>query len=233
MEDLHERLAKTVARIRAQSSFSVEETERIIRKYFTKIPKISRFLVPAYQLDQKRVLEIGGSYGHTLFFWGPNSAAIEASTKCVEFMRALGVKVYELNVEDDTEAIDEPFDVIFTNNLFEHLISPHLFLARIHSILRPDGLLVVGHPLVPHGSTAWLWKLIGYRGWLADEHVNFFTPETARLTLERGGYEVLDQWCPVIPLRWRWLHRLLLPFTVQVVSVCRRIEDYKYAALTL
>ncbi|MCI0479180.1 hypothetical protein L0Y59_01410, partial [Candidatus Uhrbacteria bacterium] len=108
-----------------------------------------------------------------------------------------------------------------------HAVAPHLLLVRLHALLKSGGVLVIGHPVVPWVASRWFWKAIGYQGWLAREHINFFTPDSARLTYERSGFRVIRQYCPGFG-RWRFLNWLVRPFAIQTLTVCRKIDEYRY-----
>src|SRR5262249_5250562 len=88
------------------------------------------------------------------------------------------------------------FEAIHSNNLIEHLVAPHRFLVGCRRLLHPDGLLALGHPVVPPRGVASVWRALGVRGWLASEHINFFSPATVRLMLARAGFDVVEQFSP-------------------------------------
>lgn len=222
------RQKEILAKIEANSPFEVTNTTRIIKKYFLKPPRFVRCVIGSLGLHQKSVLEIGCSYGQSLLYWGEGSEAIEVEKTYHDWLKGMGVTFHEANVEDGFGAIQKKFDVVVTNNLFEHIVAPHLYLARIFNALNDDGVLVIGHPLVPSVWVRWFWKAIGYQGWLAGEHVNFFTPHTARLTIERAGFEVKHQYFPPLKTGVHFIDQLILPFAVQCVSECRKVPGYKY-----
>lgn len=228
MKTLENKRERIISQIRTSSPFDKQETERILAKFFSKVPSIVNPLVKEYQLDKKKVLEIGSSYGQTLCYWGPGSCGVEVGLNYKQFMDALDIRTYKCNVEEGFLNIHESFDAIVTNNIFEHLVAPHLYLARLHKLLQEDGLLVIGHPIVPNRFVRWAWLALGYRGWLAGEHINFFTPETSRLTIEFAGFRVVQQFCPRLHTSIGTVDRLILPFTVQCLSICKKIKDFKY-----
>jgi len=219
-----------ISLIRECSPYVAEETERIIHKFFSHPQRIVRLLVSKHQFDDKKVLDIGSSYGQTLLHWGGDSEGFEVSDRFVTFLQSLGKKVHKGNAEDGFPMLQAAsYDAIFTNNLFEHLVSPHLFLARLFSLLKPGGTLAIGHPIVPPQPLRFLWKSIGFRGWLAAEHINFFTPQTARLFLQRSGFKVERQYFSAfasLPI----LSRLTVPFGVHCLSVCKKRDGYKYSS---
>jgi len=225
---IEKRQKEILAKIGTHSPFGIENTQRIIKKFFLQPPRFVRCVIGSLGLHRKKVLEIGCSYGQSLLYWGEGSEAIEVEQTYHEWLKAMGVHYYDINVEDGFGVIQKTFDVVVTNNLFEHIVAPHLYLARIYKILNDDGVLVVGHPIVPSIFVRWFWSLIGYQGWLAGEHVNFFTPYTARLTIERAGFHVVRQYFPPLKTGLRFIDQMLLPFAVQCVSECRKIPGYTY-----
>lgn len=229
-QTLEKKRLELIEEIRGKSPFPKEETERIIKKFFHKIPRSVKILSKRYDLANKKILEIASAYGQTFLYWGPGSEAVEVGSEYIKFLHGLDRKTYSLNVEDGFDGIPaESYDVIFSSNLFEHLVAPHLFIARLYSLLKPGGLLIIAHPVVPAVFARKLWILIGYQGWSAVEHTNFFTPETARLTLEAGGFKVLEQFFPGFPAEPRFLRWVSKPLAIQCISVCKKIEDYHYA----
>lgn len=214
--------------LRSRSPFDAPETDRIVRKFFGTVPRLVELLVNEHGFDTKKVLDIGSSYGQSFFYWGPESEATDVSVPMLGMIAAQGRKTHRINVEDGFGDIaPASFDAVFTNNLFEHLLAPHLFLARIHAVLRPGGVLAIGHPLVPPFPLNKAWNMLGFDGWMEAEHVNFFTPRTARHTIERGGFKVERQYFSAFS-RFPLLARLAVPFGLHCLSVARKIDDYKY-----
>ena len=97
--------------------------------------------------------------------------------------------------------------MVWASNLFEHVLSPHGFLIDLRSALEAGGCLMIVAPVVR-------WPAIGpFRGALAADHVNFFTPSTLRLTIERAGFRVhrvASASFPALPLRSAELLRHLV-----------------------
>lgn len=215
--------------IKERSPFDEEETNRILNKFFYAVPRSVKILVQNHQFDRKKVLDIGCSYGLTLLYWREDSEGVEIQHHMVEFVKALGRKVHVLNVDEGfSDLRTESYDAIYTNNLIEHLVSPHLFLVRLHSLLKPGGILAMGHPIVPPYFFRDIWKLFGYSGWLSVEHTNFFTPQTAKLTLERAGFKVKHQYSPEVGRIHPALSKRCVSIGFGLLSVCQRIDKFKY-----
>lgn len=216
-------------KIREKSPFPSSENERLIKHYFIKLPRGIPYLAQKYGFAKKKVLDIGSTFGTHLFFWGPGSEGVEVQNNAATFTDALGFPAHRINVEDDLGTLPaNTFNAIHTNNLFEHLVAPHMFLMRCHRLLTDDGILAIGHPTVPPTIVRWLWKAIGIDGWLAVEHINFFTPATVKLTLERAGFEVIEQYSPWLLRFPKPLGRLILPYSISCYSICRKRSDFRY-----
>lgn len=157
-----------------------------------KVAKSATFqnIVTAYQLRDRRVLDIGCSYGEHLVYFGKDSIGITITESEIEFGKEKGIDIRYGNIEDSNFKIDEKFDAIFANNIFEHLFSPHYFLYRARKLLKEDGVLVLGVPCVP--KFAFLLRIQKFRGSLSLPHINFWTVDTLQRTVERGGLRVRE-----------------------------------------
>lgn len=214
--------------IKAKSPFCEEETDRILNKFFRKIPNSAKILIERYNFDSMKILDVGCLYGLTLLYWGETSEGIDIYEPSIKFLRNLGVKVYDFNVEDGFDKLRGlQYEAIYCNNLIEHLVAPHLFLARLNIALKPQGILAIGIPTVPDFISA-LWKIMGFKGWLAKEHVNFFTFKTMKLTLQRAGFEVVESWSPGLYRFSHFLSRLVIRLMPHRLLICKKIENFKY-----
>jgi len=160
-----------------------------IEQRFTNSAKSKTFrnIVNRFDLSRKAVLDIGCSYGELLAHFGKGSVGITISKDEAEYGKAKGLDVRYGNIESDTFILNEKFDVIYANNLFEHLLSPHQFLVRIKKYLKPGGILILGVPCIPKMVS--LLRFKKFRGSLALAHINFFTRETLIRTVEKAGWK--------------------------------------------
>lgn len=108
----------------------------------------------------------------------------------------------------------------------EHLYGPHAFLQNIQHYLKPGGMLILGVPCVPRIRS--LMKFKKFRGSLAGQHINFFTQDTLKLTVERGGWHVVE----VRGFRFlnRWIDRLLDIIYPHFYVVATPNENFSYDA---
>lgn len=187
-------------------------------------PRRLSFVVRHFGLDRLRVLDVGCGKGDYLAKFGPGSVGLELKEEYVEAARAKGLDARQVNLTVDgiPPALGK-FDAIWASALIEHLNSPHEFLVALHQALNPDGLLVALVPVTgPVSRGPW-------RGFLAVDHVNFFTPRTFRYTLARGGFDVV--WMGTASLPWAPLavSRMAARISPNVLAVARAARDFQYA----
>ncbi|MEN9614148.1 MAG: hypothetical protein RLZZ347_455 [Candidatus Parcubacteria bacterium] len=81
------------------------------------------------------------------------------------------------------------FDVLTLWDVLEHFPEPKKEIARAHALLKTGGILAINTP--DSGS---LYARVLGRKWhllVPPEHINYFTRKSARLLLEKQGFEVL------------------------------------------
>ncbi len=145
-------------------------------------------IVDTYGLRSKTVFDVGCSYGEFLIHFGKGSTGVTVTEVEVAYGIEKGLDIRLGNIESDSFTLEKKYDVIFANNIFEHLYSPHHFLIKAKKFLKPDGILILGVPCVP--KIVSLVHLPKFRGSLAVEHINFFTRDTLTKTVERGGWQI-------------------------------------------
>lgn len=148
-------------------------------------------ILNSLNLGDKKMLDLGCGYGEYLVRFGKNSLGITSTIEEVEYGKARNIRIIRGNVElIDSLGLQERFEGIWANNLFEHLLSPHAFLMKLKTVAEDTTVLVLGVPVVPRIAS--LMKLKKFRGALASAHTNFFTRETLQLTVLRAGWNVKD-----------------------------------------
>src|SRR3989338_4977888 len=163
-----------------------------IDKRFANVKRSKTFgnILRRFDLGNKKVLDVGCSYGEHLANFGAGSVGLTISAEEAEYGKAQGLDIRLGNIEGEVVQIEGQFDVIFANNILEHLFSPHHFLVEIKNYLAPEGLLILGVPCVPRFTS--LTILAKFRGSLAASHINFFTRYSLVKTVERAGWYVLS-----------------------------------------
>lgn len=158
----------------------VEALKELARKYQMKLS------------PETRVLDVGcagGAFLRAARQVGLTPVGVEPS----RWLSAYARTEHGLDVRSGTLAEQrfEPgsFDLITLWDVIEHLPEPGQELDHIHTLLKPEGLLVVNYP--DFGSLP--AKLLG-RKWpfLLSVHLLYYTPETMRRELKKHGFEVLS-----------------------------------------
>jgi SAM-dependent methyltransferase len=162
------------------------------QELFSKIDNSTTFrnICDLFSLRKKAVLDIGCGHGHYLRHFGEGSFGVTTAQEEVEFGKKNSLNIVFGNAEYLEDSVSgKQFDAFWANNLFEHLLSPHAFLMKLKRIAHKDSVLVLGVPVVP--KIVWFIQLRWFRGVLASNHINFFTGDTLKLTVERAGFKVL------------------------------------------
>lgn len=207
--------------------FTAKKNQAIYHKFFRQMPKYLYHNLVKYRLDQKKVLDVGCSFGSYLVHFGPQSMGLDINPEHLQFLKALGLRHTAVNIEDDTSLKPNQFEAIWSSNFLEHMVAPHFILLKFHKLLKKDGLIFIYCPTVS-------WKpfrrLPYFRDYLASEHINFFTNDTLAMTIERAGFTVLEV---NSAFSYQvWLNQLLAPFVnlifPGVTVVARKNNQFEY-----
>lgn len=188
--------------------------------------KTFRNIVTTHALNTKSVLDIGCSHGEFLAHFGKGSVGVTIIEDEVTYGREKGLDIRLGNIEDESFSLPETFDVVFANNIFEHLYAPHTFLREVGTYLKPGGILILGVPCIP--KIVWLSRFRKFRGAFARAHINFFTRETLLHTMRHGGWQVQE--IRGFRLRHPWLDWLLNPIYPHFYAVAVPDPAFSYGA---
>lgn len=173
------------------SDFMIMDENKISIRFANQAKsKTFQNIINIFDLKSKAVLDMGCSYGEFLVHFGPGSLGITIIQEEADYGRIKNLDIQYGNVESDSFYLGgRKFDIIFANNIFEHLYSPHGFLLKIKNYLKPDGCLILGVPCVPNVKQ--LIKLAKFRGSMASGHINFFTKFTLENTVKMAGWDIV------------------------------------------
>ena len=181
----------------------IDEAER--RRYAERrMDEIERLVPPS-----GRLLDVGCSRGYLLEaarHRGWQAVGVEVNRHAAEIARSRGLEVHRGTLAD-APFPPESFDVVTAFDVIEHLPSPRAFLAQVHRLLRPDGLLVLTTPdiggLVPR-ATYWLVArtLGAWEHPTPPGHLVQFSRHTLAALLSRSGFEVAVWRAEHIPLAY-------------------------------
>jgi 2-polyprenyl-3-methyl-5-hydroxy-6-metoxy-1,4-benzoquinol methylase len=165
----------------------VEQNPERIKTFTRLLRRVLRSLaIPAS--SDLRILDVGCAGGAFLVaarICGLQAVGIEPSRWLAEF----GRKTYDVEIHDGIlEAGRFPnstFDLVSLWDVIEHVPDPVALLRTAHSILKPDGNLLVSYP--DYGS--WAARLLGNRWpFLLSVHLFYFTRATMTDLLRRTGF---------------------------------------------
>ncbi len=158
-------------------------------------------IIPFVPADCQTVLDVGcgnGGFGLTLkaqracTVWGiePNKeAARDAEDKLDKVINGLFVK-------DMPELNGQQFDVIFFNDVLEHLVAPEEALNACKQLLSPKGCIIASIPNIrwyPVILSLLRYKDFKYEdaGVMDKTHMRFFTLKSMRRMFESNGFRVM------------------------------------------
>lgn len=106
-------------------------------------------------------------------------------------------KVFSGPVESNLEVLpDNYFDVVYCNDVLEHLADPYMVLKELKTKLKPGGVVISSIPNIRYHNA--LIKLLANKDWEYEEygvmdhtHLRFFTGKSIRRMYEELGYKVI------------------------------------------
>ena len=199
--------------------------DRIRVRYVNQLnSKTFSRIVDTYQLDTKRVCDVGCGYGEMLFHFGEGSMGITIPGEEKDVMDVIGLHSVVANIEeDDLKEYAGQFDVVYCCGVIEHLFSPNLAIRKMRMLLKDGGLLILGVPVIT--TPAFLTRLKKFRGAFAQAHINFFTFSTFPNFVKEAD-------CQIEAVRSfyfgnRFLDALFAPVIPQCYVVARKNGQYK------
>ena len=151
--------------------------------------------------NSKRILDVGcGNGAFAKVIKEKNKAEVWG----IEYMKGPGEeakiqldKVFIGKCEDFIRDLpDGYFDVIYFNDVLEHLVDPYEVLKQIKSKLQKEGVIISSLPNVRHYNT--FKRVLFQKDWRYEDygvmdrtHLRFFTKKSIRRMYEELGYKVL------------------------------------------
>lgn len=147
---------------RFPSKNKIEELDRRAFKRFRYYKSIIN--------KNSRGIDVGssiGSFVHLLRLYGCYADGLEPDPDYCRFSeQQYGFEQYNLLMEDFVPS--EPYDIVFSFHVIEHVEDPHSFVARIKSILKNEGTLVLQCPSMEIKSFGNIQQTI----W--EPHIHYF-----------------------------------------------------------
>jgi len=178
------------------STFAVWQEEEAARAQMWK--RRAR-IVQRFQARGK-LLDIGtgdGRFLQTCRALGYNVVGTEVSEAGASYARRNGFDV-KMGQITDIELPKESFDIATIWHVLEHVPEPRAVLRKVHSLLRPGGILAVAVPneenffvrrrlRVPNKTSPFDPLQFG-----GEIHLTYFRPATLYATLKSAGFEVIE-----------------------------------------
>jgi len=136
---------------------------------------------------QGTLLDIGCGVGFLLDearLQGYDVQGLELNAKAVAFCASKGLKVNNCSLAS-CGLSDNTFEVVVMSHVLEHIHDFNSLLREVSRILKPGGTLMLSQPY----HRGWLPVLLRrhWYGWVPDDHIWHFTPETLSPVLARHG----------------------------------------------
>lgn len=146
-------------------------------------------LHPLRNVKAGKLLDVGCGMGFMLNRFrelGWDTCGVDISTYASEHARnKLGLKVYT-GVPEELNLPENYFDLVTIVLAIEHMPNPKGTLERLHSLIKPGGIIVV----TTHDIDG-LWPRIikdRWRHFNIPEHLHFFSKGTLKRMLEKAGF---------------------------------------------
>lgn len=179
-----------------RKSYPEEELEVIRAKVSQRLHKVEEVRGGGRSLG--RVLDVGCGEGFALAEFQRRGWEVEGIDHSVEGLRAMNPELLE-HVEQgnvfellETRISDgETYDVVWLNNVLEHVTEPLDLLKSLRKLIAGDGVLVV---TVPNDFSELQERLLAEgeipeRFWVAlPDHISYFSSESLKATANATGW---------------------------------------------
>jgi 2-polyprenyl-3-methyl-5-hydroxy-6-metoxy-1,4-benzoquinol methylase len=112
-------------------------------------------------------------------------SGIDVSEQCITIARTKGLNCQKKDFFD----VSETFDLICMFHVVEHLYDPKKYFEHAHASLKNGGNLLIETPIIGVVSDVFAHR---WRYYIANEHINLFTPEALINMASLAGFETLN-----------------------------------------
>ncbi len=170
-----------------------------VRKEKIFKPRVERLLqiCKKYKVKNDLLIEVGPGFGTFSELVNKNGyfdkvIAIERTPDMAASCRERGIEVIEKPIEE-VDFKDNLAQVVASFEVIEHLYYPKDFVDKCFNIIEKGGLLILTCP----NSKGFDMQTLGKFSHTYDgEHLNYFTPNSLSILLEKCGFEVCEIMTP-------------------------------------
>ena len=168
------------------------------QQYFNRVRTDILHLLPPHV---EQVLEVGCGEGDTLEHLRVSGRCrttygVELFPEAARVARGRVDRLYEGNIEQlELPLAPASIDAILCLDVLEHLIDPWSVIRKLHSLLKPGGIIIASIPNVRHFSVVLPLLFKGRwdytsSGLLDKTHLRYFTKRSAVALMECSGLRV-------------------------------------------
>jgi SAM-dependent methyltransferase len=127
-----------------------QEEAQYYPRYRARYEAMLRQFADTASEQQLDVFEVGGGQLAylTMQLWGQDKACVaDIEETCFSSLQSQGIEAFTWNLALTDPPVERQFDIIFFSEVIEHLPIPgHVALARLRTLLRPEGVLLCSTP---------------------------------------------------------------------------------------
>lgn len=170
-------------------------------KYNRKPKKIIEQIIAIVENTDKnaKILSVGSGDGYVERYiverTGRNIECLDVSPKGVAIARERGLEVYEGSVYD-LPFKEDSYDLVLAIHIFEHLVTPEIFLEQVLRVIKPEGKFFISLP--NYGNLAYRIKYL-IKGSLDTflqitlGHFRHYTYREACKYLEEHEFKIIEK----------------------------------------
>jgi len=175
--------------------FPASEEARRSKIFHPRAEKVAQYCTEL-KVEQETIIDIGAAFGTFCEEIRKTSSfkkiiALETTSYLAETCRERGFDVIEQPIEH--VYMDETANVVTAFEVIEHLFSPREFIQKCSALLKKNGLLFLTCPN-PLGFDMRVLKTKSDS--FDHEHINYFTPDSLTLLLQRNGFKAIASETP-------------------------------------
>lgn len=189
----------------------------------------------------KKILEIGCSYGSLLFnLYDDGYKDVQGIDIDEEFVKC-GKKTYKsiadkINLYNGVKIPfdDETFDVVLMFDVIEHIPRVHLFIKNeISRVLKKDGFFIFQ---TPNKYPNIIWQMVNQRSfvkWRTSEHCSLQTTKSLRNSLKEGQfyYSAIGKHTILTQLNFQKIKKKIGPIGVPLRYLLQSVPLFLYTNL--